>query len=395
MRAAISPPLSFREGRLGGEFAAAASPVLWLCRVAAAVLAFAVAFLSAPVVAQTTPCIGDCAVDGSVTVDEIVVGVSIALGQSEIDRCLMFDRSRDGAVTVDEILAAVAAALGGCTPNQAPATEDLPDYVTYPDQEVRVTLPGSDPDGDDIEFGAEDLPPGAMVDATSGVLTWQPAAGDVGTHVIVYSVTDAGLPPLSATGSIRFEVMEAKPCLDLDCNPATGCTALPLDISVDCCPAPPDVRESEELVDCPDGATIAVGRNGQGFGPMQDCDVFPLSSAAQGATTANLHVAARCIRTELPASMRVQLYTADHVLENITRSSVGFVGAANGFVVRRNERLGIDDSTIEPEFFEGDEAILAVTVQDADGLFLEKTIRVRLTLERVDDLPDINSPSEP
>jgi hypothetical protein len=341
------------------------------------------------------PCVGDCAVDGSVTVDEIVVGVSIALGQNGIDRCLMFDRSGDGAVTVDEILAAVAAALGGCALNRAPATASLPDYITYPDQQVRIVLPGTDPDDDTLEFAADGLPSGAMLDAVSGVLSWRPTEADVGEHVVSYSVTDSGFPSLSATASIRFEVMTAKACLDLDCNPATGCTALPLDISVDCCPEPPEVRESQPLPECPQGAMIALGRNEEGFGPLQDCDILPLSSAGQGGTTLSMHIAARCIRNDAASSLRVQLYTADNVLVNFTLPSTSFGAADNGFVVQRNRRLEVDDSTIEPQFFEGDEAQLSVTIQDSDGLFLEKTIRVLLTLGGTDDLPEVNSPSMP
>jgi hypothetical protein len=364
------------------------------------VLAIALIFeiLARPVCSaaqSSSPCIGDCAVDGQVTVDEIVVGVSIALGQLEIDRCSMFDRSRDGDVTVDEILAAVAAALGGCTPNRPPTTEDLPDYVTYPEREVRVVVPGSDPDEDALGFTAEGLPAGAMLDATSGVLTWQPSAEDVGSHVVSYLVTDSGFPPLSASGAIRFEVMQPKPCQDLDCLPATGCTALPLDISVDCCPAPPEAREEEPLLDCPAGAIIALGRNREGFGPLQDCDTLPLVSQGQGGTTVSMHIAARCIRTDAPSSMRIQLYTADNVLVNFSQASVSFGAAANGFFAQRNRRFEVDDSTVEPQFFEGDEAQLAMTIQDADGLFLEKTIRVRLTLGPAEDLPDINSPSLP
>jgi hypothetical protein len=64
----------------------------------------------------TTPpsCTGDCDGSGSVTVDEIVRGVNIALGSASVDDCLAFDRDGNRAVTVDEIVEAIDNALVGC-----------------------------------------------------------------------------------------------------------------------------------------------------------------------------------------------------------------------------------------------------------------------------------------
>lgn len=59
-------------------------------------------------------CAGDCNRNGDVTVDELVSGVSIALGDSEITECASFDTSDDDHVTVDELVAAVNSALNGC-----------------------------------------------------------------------------------------------------------------------------------------------------------------------------------------------------------------------------------------------------------------------------------------
>jgi hypothetical protein len=66
------------------------------------------------VVPETPACVGDCGNDGQVTVDELIVGVNIALGETSIDACLAFDAGGDGQVTVDEILLAVNNALDGC-----------------------------------------------------------------------------------------------------------------------------------------------------------------------------------------------------------------------------------------------------------------------------------------
>jgi DNA-binding beta-propeller fold protein YncE len=60
-------------------------------------------------------CVGDCDGDGEVTVDEIVRGVGIALGEQNLAQCPAMDGNGDGEVTVDEIILAVSNALAGCS----------------------------------------------------------------------------------------------------------------------------------------------------------------------------------------------------------------------------------------------------------------------------------------
>jgi NHL repeat-containing protein len=59
-------------------------------------------------------CVGDCDNGGSVTVDEIVTGVNIALGLLSLDQCPRFDCEGIGRVEIDCIIKAVAAVLNGC-----------------------------------------------------------------------------------------------------------------------------------------------------------------------------------------------------------------------------------------------------------------------------------------
>jgi Calx-beta domain-containing protein len=59
-------------------------------------------------------CPGDCSHDGSVTLDELLLGVDIALGATGIDSCPEFDMNGNGTVEIGEIVAAVGAALEGC-----------------------------------------------------------------------------------------------------------------------------------------------------------------------------------------------------------------------------------------------------------------------------------------
>jgi hypothetical protein len=57
-------------------------------------------------------CIGDCNGDGRVTIDEIITGVNIALGNDDASACESL--AGGGQVTVGEILTAVNEALNGC-----------------------------------------------------------------------------------------------------------------------------------------------------------------------------------------------------------------------------------------------------------------------------------------
>ena len=59
-------------------------------------------------------CVGDCDALGDVTVDELITGVSIALGTLPIGSCAAFDADGNEMVTVDELLQGVNNALLGC-----------------------------------------------------------------------------------------------------------------------------------------------------------------------------------------------------------------------------------------------------------------------------------------
>ncbi|HEX7409839.1 MAG TPA: choice-of-anchor Q domain-containing protein [Candidatus Binatia bacterium] len=63
---------------------------------------------------SASPCIGDCNGKRSVTVDELLTMVNIALGNAPVTTCEAGDANHDGHITVDEILTAVNNALNGC-----------------------------------------------------------------------------------------------------------------------------------------------------------------------------------------------------------------------------------------------------------------------------------------
>jgi hypothetical protein len=72
------------------------------------------------------PCTGDCDDNRSVTVDEILTMVNIALGNTDTSSCWAGDANGDSQITVDEILTAVNNALNACavlaTPTPSPTS---------------------------------------------------------------------------------------------------------------------------------------------------------------------------------------------------------------------------------------------------------------------------------
>src|SRR6185369_15513423 len=59
-------------------------------------------------------CLGDCNNSGMVTVDEIIRGVTIALGTADLSVCPSFDADHTGRVEVYELVTAVRHTLEGC-----------------------------------------------------------------------------------------------------------------------------------------------------------------------------------------------------------------------------------------------------------------------------------------
>jgi len=59
-------------------------------------------------------CAGDCDGDGTVSVNELVLAVNIALGALPVTDCQAADTDGDGIVSITELVAAVNKALNGC-----------------------------------------------------------------------------------------------------------------------------------------------------------------------------------------------------------------------------------------------------------------------------------------
>jgi len=68
------------------------------------------------VLRRTTPapCAGDCDGNRRVSIDELTLGVRIALELAAVDECSACDADGDGRVGIEEIVRAVGGALDGC-----------------------------------------------------------------------------------------------------------------------------------------------------------------------------------------------------------------------------------------------------------------------------------------
>lgn len=59
-------------------------------------------------------CPGDCNDNNAVAINELITGVSIVLGRTQLSACPAVDGNGNGTVSINELVAAVAASLNGC-----------------------------------------------------------------------------------------------------------------------------------------------------------------------------------------------------------------------------------------------------------------------------------------
>jgi hypothetical protein len=114
------------------------SAFFWLCTLVYGTLASA-ALVATP---ASAGCAGDCDNDGTVTVDELIAAVNIALDQSTTAACSNADISANGSVTIDELLIAVGNALHGCpfvdTKTPTPTWTSTPEPSATPTQPAPI-----------------------------------------------------------------------------------------------------------------------------------------------------------------------------------------------------------------------------------------------------------------
>lgn len=362
-------------------------------------------------------CTGDCDGDGRVAVNEVTHGLAIAFEKTSLSTCVSLDRDGSRSVTVDELLAAIKAVLHGCpatptpsvtptasitdtptatpTINQPPRVATPSVYRTYPDFEILVPL-ATDPEGEAVACVGDQLPPGAVID--NDLLRWIPGPEQVGPYRIPFRCADAAEPPSSAAGELALKVLPLDPCSRPSCDPASGCTPAVPPPRERCCTDAVIPRIAEPAADCPGGRAVFVGRNLVGFGRLQNCDVMRVRNFAQSGAEITFHVEGRCFNTANYVEVAARIDTldddgTDRIVVNAI-SPVMITPSADGFALKRNivfEVLGPG-----PFFFiEGAEANLTVTLTDNDGMSATERLRVRLTFDRVSDLPEADAPATP
>lgn len=79
-------------------------------------------------------CTGDCDGDGRVAIEELITGVSIALGHLPTELCQPIDRSGDGRAGIEDLVGAVGSALNDCprTPTSPPTNTLSPTATASP-----------------------------------------------------------------------------------------------------------------------------------------------------------------------------------------------------------------------------------------------------------------------
>jgi hypothetical protein len=80
--------------------------------------------------AVAVPCLGDCSGDGLVTIDELIIGVNVALGAASATACPAFDCTSGSLPSIDCLVRAVGSALNGCPamPTPTPTPRETKTY---------------------------------------------------------------------------------------------------------------------------------------------------------------------------------------------------------------------------------------------------------------------------
>lgn len=359
-------------------------------------------------------CPGDCDGDGAVAVNELLTGVNIALGSELLVRCHGLDTDGDATVGVSELLAAVNAALDGCgtprptatatatppttatptatasaTPGNRPPVTATP-FVYRGSAGMPIALPlgVTDPEGGPLACAAEPLEPGMTLGADA-VLRWTPSDTQRGPFTVPFTCTDGDEPPAGVSGALSLHVAAADACATPTCDPAGGCTfALP-PADQRCCDGAVVQRVAEVTPECPHGRVLEIGRNLDGFGPLRNCDRLRLLVRAQANAELTFHIRVSCVNPLNRVTVSARLETTARGLTVDAESPVFLpVQAVDGYYERRNVRFPV---LVPGPFFDLDdaEANLTVTVRDADGASVSRSVRLTLTTRgSVRDIPD-------
>lgn len=364
------------------------------------------------------PCVGDCNVDGEVTVDEVVRGVNIALGSLAVSECAAADRDGDGAVTIDEIVAAVQAALNSCAPASPTASSSVPPtgtpsvtttasaspsataterpnrppslslpywYRAYAGFPVAWSVPVSDPDGDAVVCTATGVPASATWDAAGLRLVWTPEVSDAGAHLVEVRCHDVRSPSAVVEGVVAFTVSLADACIEPQCDPGVGCSRLLASLEAPCCSeATTAPAEPPSSLPCPAARAVWLSEDVDGgFQILGDCDWKFLRNQAQQAAQIRFKLRGRCFSLDDRIRVRLRMDTP-------TRGKDGTQPAVDSEFLVRFSDAGHEEVYSGPipfdilgprPYFDLQDAEANVTVQVRDALnnTASESLRLRLT----------------
>ena len=74
--------------------------------------------------------------------------------------------------------------------NRAPAITTIPDVEALAERPYQYDVDATDPDSDPLTFSLVAGLTSSVIDSATGLITWQPAAGDLGTHAVTVRVED-------------------------------------------------------------------------------------------------------------------------------------------------------------------------------------------------------------
>ena len=138
-------------------------------------VALAVVLWPATAPAGIPACPGDCNGDGGVLINELLIGVNVALGSQPISACPAMDANGSGSVLIDDLIRAVAAALEGCPPQSTPTaqlTATTTSTASIPDATSTETAPIADtPTPSPKDTASATVPPSATSAPESPTIT--------------------------------------------------------------------------------------------------------------------------------------------------------------------------------------------------------------------------------
>jgi len=109
--------------------------------------------------------------------------------------------------------------------NRAPSLNPIGNQTVNEGQTLAFTIGGTDPDsGQTLSYAASNLPTGATFNPATRSFAWTPTYGQAGNYLVTFTVTDNGVPLLSAWEQVTISVGDVNrpPAL----NPVGGKTAL-------------------------------------------------------------------------------------------------------------------------------------------------------------------------